>query len=384
MKELIGLVLAHHVTNYGALLQAYAVQQAVESLGFATEIIDYKANRFRRGIKFDFGLFAWFYNSYKNSRKKKKTEPLDEIHLLNKAERKKRFTEFNSERLQNRHTYNGIKAIRKAARHCKAVLIGSDQMWLPGTSFGNYQSLRFVPNDIRTISYATSLGVSQYPKYCYRSARDMWENIDYLSVREQQGKDIIQTVCNQLPVEVVCDPTYLFNKEEWERHIPKKSMTNEKYVLCYFLGNSDMQQRMAKQYAEQRGLKCYSILSDESVSSIDTTFPDKVITGASVDDFVNWIRGAECLITDSFHGLAFAVINNKDFYIFYRKRDEARVNRNARIDNILNMWQCEDRLVENDVEQIKHLPPIDYDKVNALVDAKREMSWSFLRSALTF
>ena len=386
MKNLIGLVLAHHVTNYGALLQAYAIQSAVESLGFVTKIIDYRSDKFRKGIRFDLGIVGWFWDSIKSkySKRKFKQPSLDEAHLNNKRERKLRFNEFNAGMLHNISVYYGIDALRNSAYDCKGVLIGSDQMWLPGVSFGNYQSLRFVPKGVRRISYATSLGVSSYPKYCYNSAMDMWKHIDFLSVREEQGKKIINEISPELNVEVVLDPTYLFSKEEWEKRIPLRRMTEEKYVLCYFLGNSENQQKMAKEFCNRNNLKCYSILSDESVSPIDTTFPDKVITGASVQDFVNWIRGAEYVITDSFHGLAFSVINEKQFFVFYRQRTDNRPNRNSRIDNILSKFNCQSRLITNDKTEIPDMSPINYNEITEIVTELRAKSWSYLKDSLTF
>lgn len=387
MKEKIGLVIAHGNTNYGAMLQGYATQQVIEDMGYETEIIEYKARKYRRGLKFFWGLIPFFWNKYKESREKKKlsvSDDMDAFHLQNKKERKLRMAEFEKSRLNNIKQYHGYEALKDASKSCKAVLIGSDQMWLPGVSFGNFQSLRFVDKGVHRVSYATSLGVSEYPSYCYGSARDMWKRFDSLSVREEQGKKIVQSVCHGLPVKVVCDPTYLLTKEQWELKIPSKKMTDEKYVLCYFLGNSEKQMQMAAEYAKTKGLKCYSILSDESMNSIDATFADKTIVGASVEDFVNWIRGAECVITDSFHGLAFSVINEKQLYIFYRQRLDAKASRNSRIDNILKMWQIENRFVPTDATSITESKAIDYGNVNKMVADKRRESMEFLSEALNF
>lgn len=384
MKKKIGLVIAHHNTNYGALLQGFATQQVVDSLGFETEIVDYKAIRFRRGLKFYWGLIPYFWHLLNNSRRKRKQIVLEKIHEDNRIERRKRWHEFEKEYLHDIKLYHGLNSLKEAVRSCKGVLIGSDQMWLPGVSFGTYLSLRFVPKNIRTISYATSLGVSEYPKYCYSSAKDMFENIDFLSVREEQGKKIIHTVSPGLPVKVVCDPTYLLSKDEWEKRIPFRKMSDEPYILCYFLGSSAAQKNLALKFARSKGLKCYSILSDESVDEIDTTFADKTITGASVEDFINLIRCAEYVITDSFHGLAFSVINEKQFFVFYRKRIDSKANRNSRIDNILKMWKIQNRLIVSPEEKMEDIPEIDYNVVTSLVATRREDSMEFLKKALTF
>lgn len=385
MNNKVGLVLAHKGTNYGALLQAYATQQIVETLGFQTEIINYKADKYQRSLKFDWGLFPFFYNAIKNKFAKKKIKcHLDSIHLKNNAERKLRGDEFRQSMLKNIKTYQGYTNLKNAGQSCKAVLIGSDQQWLPGVSFGNHLSLRFVPKSTRKISYATSLGVSTYPTYCHHSAAMMWKSIDFLSVREEEGKKIIQNICKGITVKVVADPTYLLTKEEWEERITPKKMSDEKYILCYFLGNSTRQKQLAAKFAKAKGLKCYSLMSDESYSNIDLTFCDKSIIGASPMDFINWIRGAEYIITDSFHGLAFSVINKKQFFIFYRKRDDAKQSRNSRIDNILRMWNLKDRFVETEAESISDIAKIDYDEVSKLVDNKRADSLEFLKCALKF
>lgn len=385
MNNKIGLVLAHKGTNYGALLQAYATQQIIESFGFQTEIINYKAHKYHRSLKFDWGLFPFLYNTIKNKFNKKKiNNRLDIVHLENNAERKLRGDEFRQSMLKNIKTYQGYTSLKKAGQTCKAVLIGSDQQWLPGVSFGNHLSLRFVPKNVRKISYATSLGVSKYPIYCHHSAAIMWKSIDFLSVREEEGKTIIQDICNEIEVKVVADPTYLLTKEEWEKLIVPKKMTDEKYILCYFLGNSVKQKQLAAKFAKSKGLKCFSIVSDESYSDIDLSFCDKPIIGASPMDFINWIRGAEYIITDSFHGLAFSVINRKQFFIFYRKRDDAKQSRNSRIDNILRMWNLNKRLVETEAASISDIDKIDYEEVSKLVNNKRIDSLEFLKRALKF
>ena len=110
---------------------------------------------------------------------------------------------------------------------------------------------------------------------------------------------------------------------------------------------------------------------------------DEIITGRGPNDFINLIRNAKYVLTDSFHGVAFSVINNKQFYVFYRTIVGSKNSRNSRIDNILNMWGLQNRLVLNDatVDEFS-LTDINYEYVNKLVDDKRNHSVSFLINAL--
>ena len=386
MKK-IGLVLSYKETNYGAQLQAYATQVVVESLGFTTEIIDYIPKKGDRQIVLSPGLFRFLYHRLIFVRKyKKHTNSNDPIFCKNKKERTEQYKLFIQRRMHGVVQCNGFSDLATKGKSYDAVLIGSDQKWLPGFSFTNVSSLRFVPDDVRKISYATSLGVSEYPKYCWPTSRKVWKRIDFLSVREQQGADIIKQVCgSDISVQVVVDPTYLMTKNQWEELIPVEKKSEQKYVFCYFLGNDDTSKQIARRFADEKKLKLVSVLSKESYSPIDQTYADELVIGNTPEDFINWIRGAEYVFTDSFHGTAFSVINEKQFFIFYRKRAEA-TSRNSRIDNILSKWGLKDRLIlpgSQDVD-LSTLKDIDYEAVNTLVDKEREKSLAFLKEALHF
>lgn len=386
MKERgkVGLVLAYRGVNYGMLLQAYATQRFIEMKGFDTEILEYTRTNYKH-IRFTPWLVIYAFDEVlKKIRKERvrQAEILDEIHKKNIADRKKVSNKFIEDRLTNRKIIKGIEELEKAGRNYNGVLIGSDQIWPPDTAFGNFTTLRFVPDGINKISYATSLGVSEYPYYCRSSAAQFWKRINYLSVREEQGKRIIQEICD-VPVEVVVDPTYLFTGKQWEELIPPKQIIEGEYILCYFLGVTKEHKRLARQFADKQGIKLVSILSTESVSDIDVIYADEVITGRGPDDFVNLIRNAAYVLTDSFHGVAFSVINNKQFYVFYRTETGSKNSRNSRIDNILNMWGLQNRLVHNCAKVNNFSPvPINYDNVNQEVANKRQHSIDFLDNAL--
>ncbi len=383
-QKKLGLILAYRGVNYGMLLQAYATQQFIERQGFKTEILEYTRTSYKH-IRFTPWLPVYAADEFLKKIKKnkqKKTEYLDEVHKNNISERKTVSNKFIETSLTNRRVIKGIEALEAAGKEYDGVLIGSDQIWPPDAAFGNFTTLRFVPDSINKISYATSLGVSSYPYYCRSSAAQFWKRINHLSVREEQGKRIIQDICN-IPVEVVVDPTYLFTGNEWKELIPEEQIVAGDYILCYFLGATKEHKTLARKFADKRGMKLVSILSTESVSDIDLSYADEIITGRGPNDFINLIRNAKYVLTDSFHGVAFSVINNKQFYVFYRTIVGSKNSRNSRIDNILNMWGLQNRLVLNDatVDEFS-LTDINYEYVNKLVDDKRNHSVSFLINAL--
>ena len=389
-NKIIGLVLAFKTTNYGAQLQAYATQQVINSFGLKSIIIDYRKpfGSFRH-ISWGKGVLRFYLESRQQARLKKRyrADVTNDAFVQNNKQRKKQSQAFIEKRLEGVQMFHSFGQLSATVRHMSALLIGSDQKWGPGACYSKISSLEVAPDDVRKISYATSLGVSSYPKYCYQHSKKMWSRIDYLSVREKQGAEIIKDVCGEgIKVEVVVDPTYLLTKEKWEELIPTQSFEKQKYVLCYFLGNDDGSKKCAKNFASAHGLTLVSIMSNESYSPYDNEFADILVKGASPEDFVNWIRGAEYIFTDSFHGMAFSVINEKQFYIFYRRRLDAKQSRNSRIDNLLSMFNITDRLIEsNDINWTESKgSDINYTEVNHRLSEERERSMRFLKEALTF
>lgn len=391
-KKCIGLVMAYTGTSYGMNLQAFATQYVIEHMGYSTEIIPtLESTSSLKNVPFDWGLLIYapkiLIKRLTESKRPKELYPVwDDLHAENKRKRVEAAKDFRSRYLHSIGSKMSFEELTKYSEKYDAVLIGSDQCWLPGFSYSRRSSLSFVPDKVRRLSYATSLGVSAYPWYLRSSSRKAWKRFNFVSVREEAGRKIIKDICGEdFPVELVVDPTYLISYEEWLQLIPEKRM-NEKYVLSFILGNNKDQMMCAKRFAQAKGLELVSILSNESSADIDTTYPDRVVVGASPDEFVNYVRGAEFIFTDSFHGIAFSVINKKQLFVYYRKRREtqAKYSRNSRIDNILQLWQIRHRLITDYTIdwQTSDIKEINYAKVDALVEQMRNHSFEYLHKAL--
>ena len=189
----VGLCLAFKGLNYGALLQSFATQYVIEKLGCETEIIDYTRGKTK---KYHFSPEAFVFLAIRKIKsalyaKFDKAIDLDAIHRENVKGRIEAAESFRSRRLKKIVPLYGYDSLHKHAALYDAVVVGSDQMWPPDIAFSNYLSLRFAPKGVRRISYATSTGVSEYPWYVKRQAKHFLQEIDYLSVREKAGYDII-------------------------------------------------------------------------------------------------------------------------------------------------------------------------------------------------
>lgn len=379
MKK-IGLCIAYKNSNYGTLMQAYATQHVIENLGCETEIIDYRSG-IDRGytISIESIIYLMISKSKKLLTNLCAKDSVSSAQIRNSAQRSEIGNQFCNRMLHNIVRVNGKKALKNKAKEYDAVLVGSDQVWDPTAAFTYYYSLMFAPKGVKRISYSTSLGVDHYPWYVYRQAKVFLEKIDSLSVRERQGAGVIKDVCGRNAL-VVLDPVYLLDKDEWEAIINNEKIIDEAYVLSYFLGDNPGMKKIAFDFAKERNLKVVSILSDE-VNSNDDDVSDIVLTNQSPENFINLIRNAEYVFTDSFHGFAFSVLNEKQVYITYRTR-AGITSRNSRIDNILSLLGLEKRLIFSDVDNSSLTIDINYKEVNELLSHLREKSLCFLTDAL--
>lgn len=374
----VGLNLAYKNLNYGTLLQAFATQKVIDGLGMKTEILDYEGKNFAPSPE-AIAYFGIQKIKKRILRKRMKKKPEDEIHRVNKEQRAAVAMRFRNEYLHDIVHFNNMKAMRDYAGSLSAVVVGSDQLWGPAISFTCFRTLMYVPENVKRVSYATSMGVDSYPWYVKRAAKKFLGRIDNLSVREEQAREIIKNVSGR-DATVVLDPTYLLSEKEWKDIIPSESIIEGKYVLCYFLGDNDRAKRIAKEFADSIHLKVVAILSNEVTVTDD--YADELITGRTPADFINLIRNAEYVFTDSFHGIAFSIIHNKQFFAFYR-RILNTASKNSRIDHIVSLFSIENRLIKDGVTDVSRIEEIDYDKVNRILSERRESSLRFLKGALT-
>lgn len=381
MKK-IGLSIAFTGTSYGMLLQAYATQVIINQMGYDTEIIEYHKGKRHEYVNCPTAYIAFLITRVASLFKTRTIKNIkeSETHILNKKLRKEKADTFRKNRLTNIIAVKGMEQLTKQGKNYSAVIVGSDQLWTPLVSFTYERTLRFVPDEITKISYATSLGVDRYPWYTKHQAACFLKRINHLSVREEQGAKIISDICGRT-AEVVLDPTYLLTKEDWEELIPNTNDIKERYVLSFILGDNAPMKSLAKAYAKERGFKLVSILSNE-VCVDDNTYSDVVLIGKSPEEFINLIRNSEMVFTDSFHGVAFSIINEKQFYVCYRKRNDGTSSRNSRIDNIIKMFHIESRLIRQP-EEFMFEDDINYENVNIVLSSKREESMRFLKKALS-
>ncbi len=382
MKK-IGLCVCYDTKNFGSQLQVLATDEQIKKLGYQTEIIRYKK---KLSLTFAFHTLPRFFNSYfvkgKMSGKRKSRRLAQHPEISKKvAVRNKRFEKFVEKHFRNLSApFIGWEDLKqRSANEYDAFLCGSDQLWLPGNLGSHFYTLEFVPDNKAKIAYATSFGVSQIPWYQKKRTAAYLNRFQSLSTRELKGGQIIKDLtCKEVPV--VCDPTLLLDVDEWEKIIPTKRIIEEPYIFCYFLGTNSEHRKVARELGMVTGLKLVTCPFLDNFVEEDQQFGDVQMFDMDAEDFVNLIRHAEYVLTDSFHGSVFSILHHKKFITFNRFGSES-TSRNSRIDSLCELLGLNARrYIGNITTQVKC--EIDYESVENKLHNLREASVGYLEKAL--
>jgi hypothetical protein len=373
--------------NYGSMLQAYATQKILDDLEIENETIciDGLSNEIKyKKLKYFFSKILDI-DILKNKFiviKHKLCEKINFHGFKNKMFlRNEAFKEFSTTfKISKR--YSSFEELNKECIKYTDVLVGSDQLWLPSNIAADYYTLNWVPENINKISYATSFGVSTLEEKYEKLTNKFLKRITHLSVREQSGKSLIKKISG-MDVQVVCDPTLLFTSECWMDIQTKEPIIDGKYIFCYFIGNNPEQREFVNKIKLKTGYKIVALQHIDEYIKSDEDFADEAPYDVTPGDFINLIRNAEYVCTDSFHGSVFSILNSRKFFAFRRFKQNRKVSTNSRLDSLFNLLGLEERLLTGN-ENVEELlcKEIEYDKVHERLSVFRENSKEFLKEAL--
>ena len=303
----------------------------------------------------------------------------------NIAIRTQKYKEFRKEFNLSRSN-NTFKDLTNQAKELYSdVIVGSDQLWLPVNVVADYYTLNWVPDEINKISYSTSFGFSSIPNKYVELYRNFLNRINYLSTREESGVQIIKDIVAR-DAKLVCDPTILLTKDEWHEESSKERKYDEKYILCYFLGNNIEHRKFAERLRKKTGYKIVSLNHADEYVKYSDEFCDYAPFDIGPMEWISLIENAEYVCTDSFHGTVFSILFNKMFFDFRRHNNKSKVSTNSRIDSLLDVAGIskERILVGNeDIDKVLTYK-IDYNKVNENINKFREDSQKWLFDSISW
>lgn len=181
---------------------------------------------------------------------------------------------------------------------------------------------------------------------------------------------------------VVCDPTLLFTKEDWDKNVGER-IIKDNYILCYFLGDNEDSLKFAKKLKEYWNVKIVGIVHIAGYNKNISKYMDETPFDIDPFQFVNLVKFAKCVLTDSFHCSVFSILFEKEFFAFKRFSDKDTMSTNNRLVTLFKMAEIEGRLISGKEAVNKELfKPIDHKKVCENIRKKREFSMNYLIKAL--
>lgn len=378
--------------NYGAELQAYALQHKLNEFGYNTEVVNLRRElpsngrlkkTVKKAVKVRFqrmGFFAACESVFTLARSVVKDKHYTKKYADKFAEKKQMFHDFFMQRIHHSaHEYTPAD-MDVAELTYDTFIAGSDQIW-------NYKNsnrvdvffLMFANRlGAKKISYAASFSVSEIPQEYQKQYTQWINNIDFLSVREYAGVEIVKQLTGR-KASLVCDPTLLLSKDEWAKQFeyPKESLVDGKYVVIYSMSRSADVMKVAKKIARALGgIKVVNIKLNFTPSKNNDILQ---LDFVSPPQWVWLLLHAEYVVTDSFHGTAFSINFNKPFTTIQNPLSDL----NSRVDTILTKLDLKERLYIDDGRAFNQtVLQIDYTTVNQKLSEWRKESMNFLINAL--
>ena len=206
--------------------------------------------------------------------------------------------------------------------------------------------------------------------------------IELLSVREVSGQKMVKDLIGR-EIPVVCDPTMLLSAEEWESYINKERIIDEPYILCYFLGSNEEYLKFAKRLKENKKTKLVGLVHCAGYNTKVNVYMDETPFNVGPLEFINLIKYAEYVLTDSFHCCVFSILFEKSFFAFKRFSDGDEMSTNDRLTTLFNWTGIKNRLLDGNEEiNEKLFSNINYAEVKERLNIKRAESIKYLEDAL--
>lgn len=367
------------------MLQSYATTVVMEEQGIEYELIRYKKERnLREVVRGVPRLFNGILLNDKYEILLKKIGMRKHPDVARKdTVRGQLFDRFSEEHFTKLSpVFAGFDRLREGAARYDAVITGSDQLWSPAGLPTNYYNLMFVPENIRKISYASSFGVKDIPWYQKKRTAAFLKRIEYISMREGRGTEIVKELTGR-DVQTILDPVFMLDQKKWEEKIPVKTEIPEPYIFAYFLGANPQHREAVKQAAKELNCKIVTLPHMDQFVSADENFGDYALYDVGPEEFLNLLRGAAYVCTDSYHGACFSIIHKKKFVIFNRYDDRVKHSKNSRIDTLCENFGVYDRRFETTGSLASQLcKEMDYPAIEQRVSAQRKLAQAYLETAL--
>lgn len=348
-------------TNYGGILQAFALQYWLDSMGYDTIHLNRVFKADNNILKIKQIAYRLFYFKEKAVK--------DKVNSIFKSFINKHIN-LSVPLYSHKEWYNYIKN-----NSIDMLITGSDQVWrkeYTGAFFNEYFLNTKATNlNIKKVSYAASFGVDNIDQNYIDRIADLLHDFDAISVREDSGVKILKDNFN-IDATHLIDPTMLLTADQYINIFNLKKEAKKPFVLAYVLDKNSEKQSIIAEVEEQLKIRTQFVYGAEVTKQ---TWRDKdIVNKPSIEQWLQSFYNAEFVVTDSFHGTVFAILFNKPFIAIANK------NRGlTRFTSLLDLFNLSDRLVSelDDVELKRINHDIDFETINLIIEREQNKAKSF-------
>lgn len=384
----IGIVTFVKADNYGAELQAYALQKKLNMMGYDAEVLDLEKEQgvmssSKRNIYISLKNRIRYYGFWRGcnkfiqailetlSERQANKNNLEQIKAKHKV-----FEQFFDNKIKHSPEYIKLDDLANKNLPYDIYIAGSDQIWnYMQTNRLDVFFLKFANRfHARKISYAASFSVPSIPKDLETVYKTLIDNLDAISVRENNALEIVSKLSRKNVVQVL-DPTLLLNRSEWVNDVAKPNylFNLNKVVVIYTLSGSKYIYELAKGIAKKLDADVVNIKNGFSRVKGDDGIIH--IMDAGPQEFISLLNKAVYVITDSFHGTAFSINFNIPFTTLLNPVS----NINSRALSLLEMCKLTSRMIYDDGNNaFPKTLTVDFTEVNETLAAWREKSIDYL------
>lgn len=346
--------------SHGASLQMYALYKTIQRMGHDPVILNYMPDK----------LYQQYQGVGKKTVKSVITNNISRMLIPSSA---KAFREFerNLKKIPEEVLTDPTKLAAVTA-DCDRIIVGSDQVWNMDITYHDYSFfLDFCRDKSKKVAYAPSFGNDTVYENEREKIAKLLSEFSFLSAREKKGCEVISELTG-MEAPMVCDPTFLVRKEEWEK-IAEKPDYHSPYVLYYTVKPSPELYQKALQFAKEHHLKLIKI----GGRLRDYFDPEKPAAfGVGPSEFLGLIGDAEYVFTNSFHGTALSIILQKNFYVEYSS------NTNVRLINLIETAHLRECVVNKTDADVKNAVEINYNEVARLLQPLITESMNYIERFL--
>lgn len=387
----VALATCHDKRNFGSMLQAYATQAHLEAAGFDVRTIDKTC----LGKAIEPGRMDYYRRNALDLQMYKEKAPFvghrvrqrtDKTFGAEMSQRRRAFDRFARDAFRLTRKCTSFEELTEMSREYDAVVVGSDQLWLPVNIGGGYFTLEWADPSVRRVSYATSVGLSHLDGHWLSRMREFLAGYSAVSVREESAATLVEEATGERPA-VTCDPTMLLTADEWRRVADESyaGIPEEPYLLCYFMGDNPWQRGCAVRYARAHGLKVVAVAQTDTYIASDEGYADAYPWDAGPAEWLALIEHAGFVCTDSFHGTVFSNLFRVPFASFRRHAATSGQSTNSRVDTLLAVLGLSGRICESEQAfDAVAAEPVDFSGSEARLEAYRAESAAWLEEALAF